>query len=83
MTFANGLAVDIKGGKAMPGSEVCPSKFSGNNNQQWIIVPAENIQKLPPPPPPVQTQTNNQNQNPTNLNTNINTAVTQIATNQP
>lgn len=81
MTFANGLAVDIKGGKATPGSEVCPSKFSGNNNQQWMIVPADNIQKLPPPPP--QTQASNQNPNPTNLNTNINTAVTQVATNQP
>ena len=35
----------------MPNTEICTTKFSGNNSQQWLVVPAENIQKLPPPPP--------------------------------
>ena len=51
MTFANGLALDVKGGKVAPNSEVCPSKFTGSNTQQWLVIPADNIQKLPPPPP--------------------------------
>jgi len=50
MTFANGMALDIKGSKAVPNSEICQIKFSGNNNQQWLILPADNVQKIPPLP---------------------------------
>ena len=51
MTFSNGMALDIKGAKAVPNSEICQSKFVGSNNQQWLILPADNVQKVPPPPP--------------------------------
>ena len=50
MTFSNGMAIDIKGNKAAPNSEICQSKFTGSSSQQWLILPADNIQKVLPPP---------------------------------
>ncbi|MCB0369156.1 MAG: RICIN domain-containing protein [Bdellovibrionales bacterium] len=43
LTFSDGKALDIKGGKANPNTDICQWKFHGNPNQQWLVIPADNI----------------------------------------
>ena len=40
------MALDIKGGKPNPNTEICQWSFHGNANQCWVITPAD---QLPPP----------------------------------
>jgi hypothetical protein len=45
-TFANGKALDIKGGKCNAGTEICQWKFHGGANQSWVITPADHLPQL-------------------------------------
>lgn len=47
-TFAEGKSLDIKGGKANQNTEICQWKFHGGVNQQWLIIPADNVQSNSP-----------------------------------
>jgi hypothetical protein len=44
-TFAQGKALDIKGGKPNQNADICQWKFHGQGNQTWLIIPADEPQK--------------------------------------
>lgn len=44
-TFSEGKSLDIKGGKPNANTDICQWKSHGNANQQWLVVPADNIQQ--------------------------------------
>jgi hypothetical protein len=41
VTFAGDKALDIKGGKPNPNTDICQWKFHGQGNQTWLIIPSE------------------------------------------